>query len=199
MNNLVFTEKIKNNPRRYLLVYEDVFCKEIIIPNIDGVNKEGKMTLNTIDMVTSKYFDGASLLYDFEIYGDKTPHCVYIEYNSSGEYRRIPVMYNDKRLREIAINSTSKLWDDRKTRRLFTDMSFVLLRNDYGELESLLDGICPVTDPHLRNIIGYAINHGTHTMNTGFVKEKLLDSYKQWRAVYYNAMYVKEQKVKKKV
>lgn len=200
MNNIVFTEKIKSNPRRYLLVYEDVFCKQTIVPNdIDDINKEGRMSLNTIDGFTSKYGNEASLLYDFDIYDDRTPHKVYIEYNSNGEVKQIPVMYNDKRLSEIALNSTSKLWDDRKTRKLFTDMSFVLLRNDHRELEKLLNSKASVTEPHLRNLIGYALNHGTHTMNMEFMKEKLFDSYKQWRAVYYHSMYIPEQKVKKKV
>ena len=199
MNNLVVHGKVKSNPKRYLLVYEDVFCKQIIIPNIDDINKDGRMSLNTIDAFTSNYGNEASLLYDLDIYDDRTPHRVYIEYNSNGEAKQIPVMYNDKLLGEIAAHSTAKLWDDRKTKKLFTDMSFVLLRNDHRELEKLLKSNCILTEPHLRNVVGYGLNHGTHTMNMGFMKAKLFDSYKQWRAVYYHTMYIPKQKVKKKV
>ena len=48
-------------------------------------------------------------------------------------------MYNDKLLEKIANCSTAKLWNSGETRKLFTDMAFVLLRNDYGELFKLND------------------------------------------------------------
>ena len=200
MKNISIREKgIKNNPKRYRLVYEDVFCKEIIKPDVEDINEYGNMTLNTIDSFTSKYWDKSQLLHDLGIEEDKTPHKVYIEYKSNGEIKNIPVMYNDALLGEIASKSSAKLWDDRKTRQLFTNMSIVWLRNDYSELEKLLNSEFVVTEPHLRNVIGYGLNHGTHTMNIPFMKEKIFDSYKQWRAFYYHTMYTPEQKVKKKV
>ena len=202
MKSVDINEKLlKSNPKRYLLVKENSYTKDIIRLQVDEdhINKDGRMSLTTIDSVTSKYYSREQLLKDYDMYDEydkESNGLVYIEYNSNGELRKLPVMYNDNLLNLIASNSTSKLWDSNKTRSLFTKMSFQWLKNDDGILQRLLNGPSPVSEPHLRNVIGYGLSHGTHTMNLEFIKKKMFNSYKQWRAFYYNSD-VGYQKVKK--
>ena len=190
MKSVDFSEKILINPKRYLLVKEDSYSREVIRPNIDDINKDGRMMLATIDTITSNYANKEQLLLDcgmYDPYDKESSGNVYIEYNSNGVTKKLPVMFNNSLLNLIASNSTAKLWDSGKTRNLFTKMSFQWLKNDDGILERLLNDDPCVTDPHLRNVIGYALNHGTHTMNMEFIRERMFESYKQWRAFYYNS------------
>ena len=59
MKSVDIDEKLlKSNPKRYLLVKENSYTKDIIRLQVDEdhINKDGRMSLTTIDSVNTKYY-----------------------------------------------------------------------------------------------------------------------------------------------
>lgn len=198
MSNVVLPndtiKRISNKHKRYLLVTSSVYGSEFINPTVDDdVNEKDneasfRMYLPKIDSLTALCKDKDDLLMEFGLYDYKVRQDVDIEYKSNGEFRIMPVMYNDKELYEIAVFSdkTNEVAITPYARNIFSIGVDKLKVNRDNLLYRLLNSDFRITDPKIRKELQTIEGHGSSGYDFNKLYGMIHGHYKQWRAFYYH-------------
>lgn len=200
-------KKLQNKHKRYLLVASNIYGDEYISPYATSTliqrkaEKSSKLLLPQIDIITSLSVDSEDLLMKNQMYDYQAPAIVSIKYQSKGETKNLPVMYNDEVLNSIASQQVNnKIEKNNETDGIFQNIKDKLLANENDLLNRLLYSDFGITDPQLRTILNNALKFGTSQINFEQLYSRMHSYYKQWRTFYYytSEHYQKDIAIKRK-
>lgn len=196
INNIEISNSIvdnkQNKHKRYLLVAtsdygEDYITKTPIITPLKSIAEKGsRMVLPEIDVITSSELDSESLLIKYNIFNYKSPAKVTIQYQSYGETKLLPVMYNDDLLKRISLQSTNKVVKNKDTDEIFSNIKEKLSINEDSLINRLLNSKFKITDPKIRVILNNYLKNKVDKINFNQLYSLIHDHYKQWRTFYYH-------------
>lgn len=185
-------KQLSNRHKRYLLVASNVYGDEYISPyNISALTqpkaiKRSKLLLPQIDIITSSSIDPEELLMKYQIYDYKAPATISIQYQSKGETKKLPVMYNDEVLNRIANQQVNnQIVTSQDTKIVFQNIKDKLVANENNLLNCLLYSNFRITDPRLRMILNNALKKGPSQIDFDQLYSRMHSYYKQWRTFYY--------------
>lgn len=196
------------NHCRYILVSASDYGEDYIHPYMKSNSfyqeenlSKFKMTLPQIDSYTTDFTDKTALLLSQNLLDYKVDADVHIQYQSYGETKQLPVMYKDKHLKRISLNSDNLVSMPDDTKKLLDLFNAKLKVNKNHIIERLLYYPFHITHPAIRTILQKSLDDNTYQIDQNRLNLLICSYYKQFRAVYYHTTvhYKKDKILQKKM